>query len=133
MLVWPRRFVLLEPQVIDGHQVPAGFISDGLSVPKPLRILFDPLGVSVLPAVLHDYLVRYRVGLDARGQLVASGLSRRECDARFRRAAARINGMPDYAALLWIAVRVGGWIPWRNHRRRDRTGVNDYRTAGSEH
>lgn len=38
-------------------RVPAGFLSDGASVPKPLRSLVGRMGRHSQAAVLHDYLI----------------------------------------------------------------------------
>jgi hypothetical protein len=51
------RFQLLEDEVVNGHKIPKGFITDGLSLPFFIRTFYSPLGRGFRAAVLHDYLL----------------------------------------------------------------------------
>lgn len=44
---------------IGGHTVPRGFVTDGNSVPFGFRWVFRPYGRMFVPAVVHDYLLRF--------------------------------------------------------------------------
>jgi len=51
--------------VIDFQNVtiPAGFISDGASIPRALWCLLDPpvTASTLVPSIIHDYLYRYQI------------------------------------------------------------------------
>lgn len=88
--------------------VPRGFVWDGASVPWLFRrVVTQHGGRHQAAALLHDYL--YSTGL----------YPREVADELFRRAMA-YNGTS--AAIVWpvyIGVRLGGWVAWRAHRRRE--------------
>ena len=113
--------------MIHDQLIPGGHVGDGLSIPKLLRWLLDPYGVALLPSVVHDFELRYRVRLDVYGNVIRRKLTRKECDERFAYLCNVINDMPDYAAVLYVAVRLGSWVGWRKYRRGDKDGVNDWR------
>lgn len=72
-------YKLVEEIAIAGEVVPAGFISDGASLPPFVRGLFDPMGIWAEAAFLHDFLL--------------TKLSRREAAKGFK-AAMRELGVP---------------------------------------
>jgi len=55
------RIVLVSPLIwVDGntvYQVPEGFKSDGMSIPKWARWFQEPFGIGLEAGVLHDYLL----------------------------------------------------------------------------
>lgn len=81
--------------------VPAGFLTDFASIPRPLwSLVGDPGGPWAPAAVVHDYL--YRTGL----------LPRAEADAIFYEA------MEPYVRtskrwVMWLAVRLAGWMAYK--------------------
>lgn len=90
--------------------IPAGTISDGATVPRPLWWLLPPWGDrATLAAVLHDYIC---LAIDNR-QPVPGCETRARCDAHFH-AALLACGVADWkAALLWAAVRIHSLYFWR--------------------
>lgn len=50
-------FRLLENVNYLGCNIPAGFVTDGISAPKVLQYWFPPIDTYFLAAVLHDYLL----------------------------------------------------------------------------
>jgi hypothetical protein len=54
MVVGRRRFELVERFSRCGIDVPAGFVTDGASIPRPLWIFFAPHEY-LKSAVIHDY------------------------------------------------------------------------------
>jgi hypothetical protein len=70
------KIILLAPFTAQarGHliTVPAGFPSDGLTIPKPLRWAIDPFGKYLRAGIVHDYLYTQAI------------LSKGECDKTFR-------------------------------------------------
>ena len=49
------RFRLITEVEINGLTIPAGFITDGASIPWGARNNFNPLGQGFIAAVAHDY------------------------------------------------------------------------------
>lgn len=82
----------------DAHEVPSGYVSDGMSVPRLFwRLLSPPVdGRTLRASVIHDYL--YATGF----------VSRAEAD-RFYRLSLIEDGYPAWKAwAVWIGVRIGG-------------------------
>lgn len=57
--ILPDKFLfrLLEPIDIAGYTVPAGYVTDFLSIPRPLWGIFAPISRGCIPSLLHDYLI----------------------------------------------------------------------------
>jgi len=53
----PAKYRLLNDLKVNGKVVPAGFISDGATVPRPAWPIFPPIGRYAPQAFLHDYLL----------------------------------------------------------------------------
>ncbi len=85
--------------------VPAGFVSDGASIPRLFwAIIGPPIGSShLLPAIVHDYLCEQARDYNERvlGDAVFFKLLRDFDVPRWRRT------------LMYIAVRVCGRLTWR--------------------
>jgi hypothetical protein len=85
-----------------GIIVPAGYESSGFSIPLLLRPVASLLGITQYGrysqcAVLHDYLCE-------------SGMRRSQADRAFREALDQEGASAPLRCLLWISVRVGGWL-----------------------
>lgn len=91
------QFTIVPPPVIDMPRyfiIPAGFETDGASIPWWARWKFDPWGRVGLSAVLHDYL------------LSLPTVSKWDADLAFL-AALRSQGVPAFmATLFYFAVRL---------------------------
>ncbi|MBS5530192.1 DUF1353 domain-containing protein [bacterium] len=94
----------------DTHEVPTGFISDGMSIPRFFwRLLSPPVdGRTLRASVVHDYL--YATGI----------FSRAEADRLYRKMLIA-DGYPHWKAwAVWTGVRIGG----RNHYREAANGAS---------
>lgn len=82
--------------------IPAGFASDGMSVPRFLwRLLGAKIGSRTLgPSVVHDWLY------------MRHAVDRAWCDAWYRRALVRNGYDPCLAWLVWLGLRLFGWRHW---------------------
>lgn len=109
----PDQFQLLEDVGAswDGGalRVPAGYVTDGYSVPRVFRRIMSRTGRSMVPAILHDALYTD----DAEG-----GAHFTQSDAdRLLLVAMRVAG---YAWPIrngaWLATRIGGRFMWRDGR-----------------
>jgi hypothetical protein len=83
-------------------EVPDGFICDLASYPRLGRALFDRLGKSMRPSVVHDYL--YREGPD--------GFARADADRIFREGLKLEGASWAECWASWLGVRIGGWLWW---------------------
>ena len=89
-------------------QVNAGFYTDGATIPRPLNALIPAWGRHGKAAVLHDWLYRN------------SNLPKEHCDAIFKEAM-EVLGVPRYRAkILYWAVKIFGWIPYKRIRNKRR-------------
>lgn len=89
--------------------VPAGFTTDGASVPRLLWGLFPPFGGDYdQAAVLHDYL--YRTQFLCLERVVADALL---CEAM------KALGTGHFTRwAIFVGVRLWGWVTYRQYRRR---------------
>ena len=105
-----RDRYLLEPLVYDDGTyracLPAGFWSDGASVPRIFWSIFPPWGKYTRCALLHDYL--YSLGASLWFNERRTPITRPLADAMLRRAMIHSRCGKREAWLFWCAVRVGG-------------------------
>lgn len=91
-----------------GLVVPAGFMCDGASIPRILWVFRPPDGLHRAGDVWHDW------GYANRGRRYPyPDLSRAQVDRGFREIMILSGVKPWVAWIMWAAVRVGGWLPWR--------------------
>lgn len=87
-------------------EVPAGFLTDGASVPRIFWTVFSPFGDYFSAAVIHDFL--YTAG--------NRRFDRATVDRIFL-AAMKDAGVPFVRRrLIYRAVRVGGWPNYQGKR-----------------
>ena len=104
-------------QVRDGETitVPAGFVTDLASIPRPVWSLYPPDGPWAQAAVIHDFLYITKgtgVWHGRHGVSRAAPYSRTEADGILRQAMDDI-GVPGFQRdVVWSAVRVGGSAGW---------------------
>ena len=97
-----RELVNDVPVLINGqpHVIPAGFITDGASVPRGLWNLFPPFGKYNKASLLHDYL--YQFGTMTRAQ----------ADWCFLEAMKELGVGFLTRWAMYFGVRAGGWVAW---------------------
>ena len=98
-------YTLQQPLPFENLTVPAGFRSDGASVPRFFWRLVVPPGdaLALRAAILHDFIYRTR----------PEGWSRAEADRLFL-AVMILDGVPvSRAYLAWAGVRIGGFAAWK--------------------
>jgi hypothetical protein len=95
------KFRYVGSKIID---VPAGFTTDGASVPRVFWSLFSPTGSYLKAAVIHDYLY------------VNQLFSRETTDLIFLEAM-KESGVGFFTRrAVYRAVRLGGWIAWKRNK-----------------
>ena len=97
-------YTLLEPLYCRGLSIPAGFKSDGASVPRLFwRVVFPPGDACALrAAIIHDYIYRHH----------PTGWTRKAADDLFRDLLIQ-DGTPLFRAYAaYYAVRLFGGRSW---------------------
>ena len=95
--------------------VPSGFPTDFASVPRLLQWVAPKLGRQNRSAVLHDYLYAVAPLVLTKGGWMQ--ITRKDADGLFRRTMRedRVSWLRRWT--FYLAVRVGGWLPWYQSRR----------------
>jgi len=103
--------------------VPAGFISDGASVPRVGALLgIYPDGLHRAAALVHDWLYRWRGEVppeqflknDGHGWVpVRVGWTRAQVDKLFANMLAVAGVGRARRRLMYLAVRAVGWLFWK--------------------
>lgn len=83
--------------------VPAGYLTDGASVPRALWSLIPPWGAYGQAAVVHDLLCEYLAIVD-HGELVP--ITRERCDEIFNEAMAVLGVPGDTRNAIYNGVRL---------------------------
>tara|TARA_Y100001949_G_scaffold128093_1_gene109615 strand:+ start:254 stop:736 length:483 start_codon:yes stop_codon:yes gene_type:complete len=99
------------------YVVPKGFIFDGASVPKYFRSYLSPMGVLLIGGLVHDYGYKYEVLLLAGGKKATSKKNQKWMDKTFRDINIDQNGFFIINQIAYFALRLGGWLAWRKHRK----------------
>lgn len=130
-LVWffdIRRWTLTKNwsyQLKDGTVIviPAGFEFDGASIPRIFWGVLSPVGLLLIPGLIHDYGYRYNQlwQVTAEGQIKPypdEGIAadKKLWDKLFRDVAKEVNGLWLINVVAWLAVAFGGKRTWKRHR-----------------
>ena len=84
--------------------IPKGFLSDGLSIPKMFQSIFSKSPYYIYAGILHDYLYRS----DCPFQL-----KRGHADSLFLLYMKKYGVGFFTRQMIFSSVRVGGWASWR--------------------
>ena len=117
-LLAPFEFHLGSPDGVESVSVPAGFVTDFASIPRPLWSIWPPDGDYGKAAVCHDYLYLRRVVLilDSPSRLV----TRVEADQIFL-AGMQVLSIGWFTRnTLYRGVRVTGRRTWNRYREQER-------------
>jgi len=106
---------------IDGTEyvIPAGFQFDGASIPKFLRTFFSPVGVLLIGGLVHDYAYKYKTLLEVNKKKTMGELTQKRADEIFRDINIVVNGFYTMNYLAYWSLRLGGFVAWNGHRKRD--------------
>ena len=106
---------------LDGTEyvIPKGFTFDGASIPKFLRTFFSPVGVLLIGGLVHDYMYKYThcKPVSAKGALLV--VDQKRADQIFRDINIVVNGFYTMNYLAYWSLRIGGFVAWNGHRKRD--------------
>ena len=104
------------------YVIPRGFEFDGASVPKFLATFLSPVGVLLIGGLIHDYAYKYEQLLEKNQPLVSDEskkLTQKEADIIFRDINIEVNGFHFLNYLAYWALRIGGFVAWNGHRKRN--------------
>ena len=122
-LLSTRNWVLTEDWKynIDGEEyvIPSGFQFDGASIPKFLRTFFSPVGVLLIGGLVHDYAYKYKTLLKENKKDTMGELTQKRADEIFRDINIIVNGFYTMNRLAYWSLRIGGFVAWNGHRKRD--------------
>ena len=106
---------------IDGTEyvIPKGFQFDGASIPKFLRTFFSPVGVLLMGGLVHDYAYKYKTLLKKNKKDTMGELTQKRADEIFRDINVIVNGFYVMNRLAYWSLRVGGFVAWNGHRKRN--------------
>ncbi len=106
---------------IDGtdYIIPAGFQFDGASIPKFLRTFFSPVGVLLVGGLVHDYAYKYKTLLLKNKKTTMGEINQARADEIFRDININVNGFYSMNYLAYWSLRLGGFVAWNGHRKRD--------------
>jgi len=102
------------------YAVHAGFEFDGASIPKPLWALLSPVGLLLIPGLIHDYGYRYNgiYILDENDKPVWDKTISTQSgwDGLFKDIGNDVNEIPILNELAKFGLFLGGFTAWNNWR-----------------
>jgi hypothetical protein len=122
-LLTTRNWVLVDDWKynINGQEyvIPEGFQFDGASIPKFLRTFFSPVGVLLIGGLVHDYAYKYKTLLKKNKKTTMGDLTQKQADEIFRDINIIVNGFYVMNYLSYYSLRLGGFLAWNGHRKRN--------------
>ena len=101
--------------------LPIDFEFDGASIPRIFWAILSPVGLLLIPGLIHDYGYRYNQlwFINASGQIAPymKDAGRKAWDDLFREVGIQVNGFAIIDFIAWVGVRLGGIFAWRKHRQ----------------
>ena len=101
------------------YMIPAGFTFDGASIPKFFRSFLSPVGVLLLGGLVHDYAYKYAALKPSKVGDPLLILDQKKSDQIFRDINIEINGFYVLNFLAYWGLKLGGFIAWNGHRKRN--------------
>ena len=99
--------------------IPVGFQFDGASIPKFLRTFFSPVGVLLIGGLVHDYMYKYTACKPVNKKDALLVVDQKRADQIFRDINIEVNGFYFMNYLAYWSLRIGGFVAWNGHRKRN--------------
>ncbi len=100
-----------------------GFKFDGASIPRPLWSLLNPIGLLLIPGLIHDYGYRYQHlwRIDRANQVVKHMKDEKkgDWDRLFWRVGRQVNGTWVISLFAFLAVFLCGRVSWCSNRKKN--------------
>ncbi len=103
----------------EGYIIPQGFQFDGASIPKFLHTWLSPTGVLLMGGLVHDYAYKYETLLRSGQKETMGVIDQKKADEIFRDINIEQNGFHFLNNLAYWALRIGGFMAWNGHRKRN--------------
>jgi len=101
--------------------IPKGFRFDGASIPRPFWAILNPIGLLLIPGLLHDYGYKYNQiwQMTPNGEITPymKGEGKEYWDNLFKKVGKEVNGFFLVNFIAWLAVALGGSGAWNGHRK----------------
>jgi len=112
----------------EGFIIPQGFQFDGASIPKFLHTWLSPTGVLLMGGLVHDYAYKYETLLRSGQRETMGVIDQKKADEIFRDINIEQNGFHFLNNLAYWALRIGGFMAWNGHRKRNCKieGLNEF-------
>ena len=112
----------------EGFIIPQGFQFDGASIPKFLHTWLSPTGVLLMGGLVHDYAYKYETLLRSGQKETMGVIDQKKADEIFRDINIEQNGFHFLNNLAYWALRIGGFMAWNGHRKRNCKieGLNEF-------
>ena len=122
-LLGTRNWVILKDfkYTMNGtnYVIPKGFSFDGASIPKFLRTFFSPVGVLLIGGLVHDYMYKYAACKPSEEGAPLMLVNQKDSDRIFRDINIEVNGFYTMNHLAYWSLRLGGFVAWNGHRKRN--------------
>lgn len=115
---WTLLEDLVYRGVRDTFLIPKGFKTDFASIPRIFQSLIPKNGRHDGAAIVHDFLYSVQPRVHKPGTQTRERISRRDADRIFLRIMRELGTNIVRRNLMYAAVRIGGWVPWRRSRKR---------------
>ena len=115
----------------EGFIIPQGFQFDGASIPKFLHTWLSPTGVLLMGGLVHDYAYKYETLLRSGQKETMGVIDQKKADEIFRDINIEQNGFHFLNNLAYWALRIGGFVAWNGHRKRNCKieGLNEFNAS----
>ena len=105
--------------------LPKDFPFNGASIPRIFWFILSPVGLLMIPGLIHDYAYRYnqlwQKNVNGEIEPYMKKAGRKAWDDLFKTVGEQVNGFAVIDFIAWLGLRVGGWFAWWRHRRRNET------------
>ena len=103
------------------YVIPAGFVFDGASIPRALWAILSPIGLLLVPGLLHDFGYKYdgifvKTQQNEEPQWSTDIKGKEAWDKLFERVGNEVNGIEVLNAIATFGLYVGGFAAWNNWR-----------------
>jgi hypothetical protein len=98
--------------------IPKGFVFDGASIPRIFRPLLSPMGIFLIPSVIHDYSYQKNMLTkisDGKKTPYKYHAGKWHWDSVFYKISRDVNGLKIVSFFAWFALVIGGGAAWYSH------------------
>jgi len=101
-------------------RIPKDFIFDGPSIPRLFWWILSPVGLLLIPALIHDYAYEHNKLIEIKDgeeqDFSVKDKPKQYWDALFLDVAIQVNGKFFILWVAWLLLAVFGWAVWWEHR-----------------